>query len=117
MPVRREVHMSALPIPRFDPLASSEAVPERRRFLERLGGVMEQARAGGYRMAVMLVGLDRPCGAIASLEPDAAASLAARVGQRLEWSAGEGAEGARLCEDQFALLLPRMRTGAQLREV
>ena len=113
--------MSALPMPRFEETfdeceVGSVQAAERRRFLERVGVTLEQARCGGYRVALFLVGIDRPGNDMGSLEPSAVVSLASRVGERLARSAGEGAESARLAHDRFALLMPRMRSGAQVRE-
>lgn len=88
----------------------------RHRFVERLGTSLEEARREGHRVALFLVGVDRSSGCIASLEPDAAESLVRRICERLARCAGDRGEPALLRPGEFAVVVPRFRNGAQLRE-
>ena len=113
--------MSALPIPRYEEtFAMARGIEGRggavRRFVGRLERSLAEARCGGHRVALFLVGIDRSSGVLSSLEPSAADSLFARVGERLARCAGDDTPAARLRQDQFALVLPRCR-GSQVRDV
>lgn len=88
----------------------------RRGFLERLERSVADARCGGHRVGIFLVGIDRPSGVLGSLEPGAAGSLVERVAERLGRCTGDDERAARLRDDEFAILMPRLRNGSQARE-
>jgi GGDEF domain-containing protein len=113
--------MSALPIPRYEEAFALARGIEgrggavRSQFVGRLERSLAEARCGGHRVALFLVGIDRSSGVLSSLEPGASDHLFARVGERLARCAGDDTPAARLRPDQFALVLPRCR-GSQVRE-
>lgn len=88
----------------------------RREFLERVDGNLREARGCGQRLAVFLVGVDRRRGLHATLEGEAGPSLRTRASERLAGCVEEGAFAARLHEDTFGLVKPRLRNGLQARE-
>ena len=88
----------------------------RSRFLARIDTCISEAGAAGHRLALFLVGLDRPGQRLGSLEPEAEAALRARAEARLAGCAAQDGAAARLRDDIFGLLLPRMRSGLQARE-
>jgi len=87
----------------------------RSRFLARLGGLIAESRESQHRLALFLVGVERP--RIDPGEVDSIGeSVLARVGERLASCVSEG-NVARLQSETFGMLLPCLRSGLQAREV
>ncbi|HUP91822.1 MAG TPA: EAL domain-containing protein [Solimonas sp.] len=86
-------------------------------FLERVAQYLRGAAAGGHRLAVYLLDLDRFRNINDSLGRPAGDTLLRQVGEWLTGETGDAGVVARVGADRFAVVLPRKLEGDALRRI